>query len=194
MAKTAAMRSNQVPVEVRRARRASRSSGPGKATVAAAGGGRHGRRCDRLGRRLARGRLRSLGRRRSGGARGEVLGRGRHDPRPQPGRRLDDRHALGEDRQHPAELGDLLVGSAARREMRAHGGLLRGLEGTQHEGARQLEDLLVGQVAHGVGLAHAEPASRCRRIASRPRRIRLLTVPSGVAVRSAISCWVSPLK
>ena len=33
-----------------------------------------------------------------------------------------------------------------------------------------------------------------RRIASRPRRIRLLTVPSGVAVRSAISCWVSPPK
>ena len=28
----------------------------------------------------------------------------------------------------------------------------------------------------------------------RPRRARVLTVPSGVAVRSAISCWVRPSK
>ncbi len=73
-----------------------------------------GRRGHRLGRRIARGRLRTLGRRRSGGACGEVLGRGRHDPRPQPGRRLHDRHALGEDRQHPAEL------ARSRRVARLH--------------------------------------------------------------------------
>ena len=45
--------------------------------------------------------------------------------------------------------------------------------------------------AAGRRVGHGD--STCR-IASRPSRIRLLTVPSGVPVRSAISTWVSPPK
>ena len=45
-----------------------------------------------------------------------------------------------------------------------------------------------------VAPAHRGPSSRRRRMDSSPSRIRLLTVPRGVAVRSAISCWVSPPK
>ena len=84
--------------------------------------------------------------------------------------------------------------SLARREVRAHRGRLGGLERPEHEGARHLDDLVVGQDGHGIRAAHDDPPSRFRRMASRPSRIRLLTVPSGVAVRSAISCWVSPPK
>ena len=100
----------------------------------------------------------------------------------------------GQDRQRGPELGDLGVVLRAGREMRAHGGRLGGFERAEHEGAAHLDDLVVGQLAHRIGPAHAEPPSRFRRMASSPSRIRLLTVPSGVAVRSAISCWVSPPK
>ena len=103
-------------------------------------------------------------------------------------------HALGQGRQHAAELRDLVVPFGARGEVGADGGLVARLERAEDEGAGHLEDLVVGQIAHRRRSAHDAPSSRLRRMASRPRRIRLLTVPSGVAVRSAISCWVNPPK
>ena len=126
---------------------------------------------------------------------GLEIGRGGgHDPRLEPGRRFDRRHALGEGRQHAAQLGDLGMRVGAGLEMGADGRLLGGVERTQDERPGHLPDLVAGQGTHPVGSGHAEPASRARRMASRPRRIRLLTVPSGVPVRSAISCWVNPPK
>ena len=79
-------------------------------------------------------------------------------------------------------------------EVRAHRLLFGRRERAEHERARHLADLVAGQVGHGVRAAHDDPSSRTRRIASSPSRIRLLTVPSGVPVRSAISCWVIPPK
>src|SRR5215213_8104498 len=62
----------------------------------------------------------------------------------------------------------------------AHGRLLRPLGSS-------------GVLGHEL-VAHVVPPSIERRIAISPSRIRLLTVPSGVSVRTAISCWVSPPK
>ena len=112
----------------------------------------------------------------------------------QPGRRLDDRHARSQHRQHGPELGDLGVVLGARREVRPHGLRLGGLERAEHEGPTHLDDLVVGQHGCLIRPAHEDPPSRSRRMVSRPSRIRLLTVPSGVPVRSAISCWVNPPK
>ena len=93
----------------------------------------------------------------------------------------------------PPELGDLGVGIAAGREVRAHGGRRRP---DRARPARTRRPSRGPRRRSGRGIAirpgHEDPASSVRRIASRPRRIRLLTVPSGVSVRSAISCWVRP--
>ncbi len=66
---------------------------------------------------------------------------------------------------------------------------LVGVQGAQHEGGGEIADLVAGQagVARSGGASVRSVMSlappRTRRMASRPRRIRLLTVPSGVPVR-----------
>ncbi len=124
----------------------------------------------------------------------KVGGGGRHDPALQAVGWLDDRDDLGEGRDHGAELRDLGMAVRVRGQVRPDRRRLIGFEGVEDVGGRKLADLVTGQVAHGVEVAHVDPTSSDRRIASRPRRIRLLTVPSGVPVRSAISCWVRPPK
>ena len=95
--------------------------------------------------------------------------------------------------------------SGAGGEMGTHGVGLGRLEGAQDEGARQVADVLAGQLDGPGRIGHGVPASMPsrstasspvsdRRIASSPSRIRLLMVPSGVPVRVAISCWVRPPK
>ncbi len=50
-------------------------------------------------------------------------------------RRLDDRHARCQDRQHAAQLGDLLVRFRTGRQVLAHGGRFVGVERAEHERA-----------------------------------------------------------
>ena len=152
-------------------------------------------------------------RRRLGPARLELGGRSRQDPALQRRRRLDHRHALSKDRKHRSELGHLGMRIGARRQVRPHGiGLVR-IERAQHERSGELAHLVAAEVGAGrpghVGHRESAPtsatasvsaatdpsaSSRTRRIASSPRRIRLFTVPRGVAVRSATSTWVKPPK
>ena len=131
--------------------------------------------------------------RRDGRACDKVVGRCREDAALQGSRRLDWLEGLGQRRHHRTQLRELLVRQRTRAEMLANRLLLVGLERVQHERGGQLDRLLMGQsrpVAHGP----APCSSRWRRMASRARRIRPLTVPSGAPVLIAISCWVSPPK
>ena len=78
---------------------------------------------------------------------------------------------------------------------------LIGLEGPEHERGREVADVVAGhappsmpELSRRIPAGIPSPPMSARRIASSPSRIRLLTVPSGVSVRTAISCWVSPPK
>ena len=82
--------------------------------------------------------------------------------------------------------------------MGAYCGVVPGAQGSQHEGSRHVPDGLarhaarrVRRTAVGAGagarhalVAHVVTPSSERRIASRPSRMRLFTVPSGVSVLS----------
>ena len=61
----------------------------------------------------------------------------------------------------------------------------------QHERGGEVGDLVTAQPAGRSRIGHGEITLR---MASRPSRMRLLTVPNGVPVRSAISTWVRPPK
>ena len=98
--------------------------------------------------------------------------------------RLDDRHDLASSAgsTEPSSaisgvrVGHDRPGARGRRPSSA------GVERAQDEGAGQLADLVAGQaVASRRAPLMCDPTSSDRRIASSPSRIRLLTVPSGVA-------------
>ena len=116
---------------------------------------------------------------------------GGHDPILEGGRRLDRKQACLQHRHDAAELVELVVRLGARRQVSADRGHLVLVERAQHERRRQVDDLVVAEFGGTTRVGHGD---NTRRIARRPRRIRLLTVPSGVPVRSAISTWVSPPK
>ena len=111
---------------------------------------------------------------------------------------LGDRPQRGEFR--------LAVG-AARVEVGGDERGLVGVEGVEGVALEQLGGDVV-QVAGGEGVGHASAPglgawsggsstptrpSRATRILRMPNRMRVFTVPSGVASRSAIWAWVSPL-
>src|SRR6185436_1470805 len=102
----------------------------------------------------------------------------------------------GVERRHDAtELGEVGVGFRAIGEMLADGIHLLVGQGAQDVRGGEVADLVAGQpsglAAWPACIGHGDSISR---IASRPSRIRLFTVPSGVPVRSAISVCVSPPK
>ncbi len=70
------------------------------------------------------------------------------------------------------------------------------LERIEGGGGRQIVSFRAGQTAESSDVGHGSPATliMASRSESRPSRTRLLTVPSGVPVRSAISAWVRPPK
>jgi hypothetical protein len=68
------------------------------------------------------------------------------------------------------------------------------LQGAHDEAGRQVANLVAAQAAHAGSPPSGPLPNIARRIWSRPRRIRLFTVPNGAFVRTAISYCVSPLK
>ncbi len=132
-------------------------------------------------------------RRRSVCGRGLCGGSGQ-DPRLQAYGRLHERDDLDKRRHHRTELRHLLVCLATGGQVCANRRCVGSLERPENEGAGHVADLVARQLPHDGWAAHDAPTSSARRIARSPRRIRLLTVPSGAPVRPAISCWVSPAK
>ena len=124
------------------------------------------------------------------------LGRDRgKDPAAERRRRLDRLERVGEVWHDAAELGELGVGLRARRQVLADRDHLAGVEGAQHEARGEVADLVAGQRRRRSWRSSRRPSRRVRsgpspvrtrRSASSPSRIRLLTVPSGAPVRSAI--------
>ena len=70
------------------------------------------------------------------------------------------------------------------------------LERIEGSSGRQIVGFRAGQTAETSDVGHGSPATliMASRNESRPSRTRLLTVPNGVRVRSAISAWVRPPK
>src|SRR4051794_30329403 len=125
---------------------------------------------------------------------GEIGGGRGHDPGAERGRRLYQPQLaeLGQARDDSAERLELGVRLGAAGEVVANGGLLGWLEGPEDKAGREIARLLVShpRLAHAPSPAmpSARPSSSptsARRSESSPRRTRLLTVPSGVPVRSA---------
>ena len=131
-------------------------------------------------------------------------GDGRSDPGAERGGRLERLERLGEVGNDTAELVELDMRLRAGREVEPHGLHLVGVEGAEHEPGGEVADLVAGRgaawpddrscrtrpVRSGADVVAGQGPAQARS----PSRIRLLTVPSGAPVRSAISCWVSPPK
>ena len=182
------MRRTQVVGEVLRRSRSARSAAVGNAVGATVGDS--GRGAADVGASAADAAIGAAAR----GARSAAAAR--QDPALQRRGRLDERDRCVEHRQDGGQLVDLGVRLIAGREMGADGLGLGRLERVEDEPGREVADVVAGE-RHGLArLAHVTASwpSRTRRMASRPSRIRLLTVPSGVPVRSATSTWVNPPK
>ena len=170
---------------------------PGRRALGALRRGRERRRRRRPWRGGRRGESRRPARR------GRSVGRGRgHDPAPsaRPAARRPARSQPAPAATDPSSAISAWARSRSRGASRTAVGL-GGVERAQHErppGRGRRRAQVVGQHGSLIGslTSASSPAfaSSARRMASRPSRIRLLTVPSGVPVRSAISCWVSPPK
>ena len=194
------------------------SAGSGRGALLALGRARErGRRRGRRGRRRGRGGWPRRGAARSRALRGhsparlQVRGRGRHDPALQAGRRLDHRRASARTATTDPSSAISTCGSAqdARCARTASASASSSAPSTNEAASSrtssQLRSGRVGRrhVGHrasppapgmplGTPRSSSPASSSTRRIASSPSRIRLLTVPSGVAVRSATSTWVRP--
>ncbi len=124
----------------------------------------------------------------------------RRAPRGAPGRRLPRRRRARPARTRPRGRGPRRRSSRAASNGSGRSSVLGLLAGRRrpHRPARPAVDPVVPADSVPARFAAAVAASSsptiARRIASSPRRMRLLTVPSGVPVRSEISCWVKPAK
>ena len=132
---------------------------------------------------------------------GQILCGDGHDPAAERWRRIHELDGRRERRHDLAELDELRMRFGARGEMVAHLRLLMPFEGTEDECRGEIANLVARHLptpwmpSSPPSSADVPPSPRrARRSARSPSRIRLLTVPSGVAVRSAISCWVRPPK
>ena len=119
-------------------------------------------------------------------------------------RRRDGLDRLEQRGRRLAEREQLLVRVGTVREVLADRRHLVGVEGIDGEQRREVPDLVAGEGGPGRhgGPSRASAASRAgdtarpssRRRATSASRTRLLTVPSGTPVRSAISVCVNPPK
>src|SRR5262249_54581832 len=91
---------------------------------------------------------------------------------------------------HGAQRNLLRPAARALLQVSGDGARLLGIERAQRVERRQLAEAL-GPVGHSGSLVSAPS---CLRSASMPRRMRVLTVPSGSSSTAAISAWVRPWK
>ena len=112
----------------------------------------------------------------------------RHQPALELGSRLGGRHRKRQDVGGDAQALDLVAAGRADVEVGGEAPRLVLVERAEHPRA--------GGVAQGVVVTHgaASAGPSCERIFASPRRMRPLTVPTGVSSIEAISDWLKPPK
>ena len=92
-----------------------------------------------------------------------------------------------------AQALDLVAAVGALLHVELEGALLVVGERAEQEGARVVAEAGVVRAGHASSPG-LKPSASCRRIFSRPSRMRPLTVPSGMPSISAIWLWLKPPK